>query len=77
MASRGIDALNALYGGHAFYLFHRPRRWNPGERVWMGFERKRGRLAAFNRLLRAAGRASVSERFSVVVGNLAVLAGTR
>jgi cellobiose phosphorylase len=76
-ASRRIDALNALYGGDAFYLFHRPRRWNPGERVWMGFERKRGKLADLNWLLRAAGPANASERFSVVVGNLAALAGTR
>jgi len=76
-ASRRIEALNALYGGDAFFLFHRPRRWNPGERVWMGFERKRGKLADLNWLLRATGNASASERFSVVVGNLAALAGTR
>jgi cellobiose phosphorylase len=76
-ASRRIDALNALYGGDRFLLFHRPRRWNPGERVWMGFERKRGKLADLNWLLRATGHASASERFSVVVGNLAALAGTR
>jgi len=28
-----------------FFLFHRPRQWNSQERVWMGFERKRGKLA--------------------------------
>jgi cyclic beta-1,2-glucan synthetase len=76
-ASRRIEALNALYGGDAFFLLHRPRRWNPGERVWMGFERKRGKLADLNWLLRAAGPANPSELFSVVVGNLAALAGTR
>ena len=76
-ASRRIDALNALYGGDAFFLFHRPRRWNPGERVWMGFERKRGKLADLNWLLREADPASASERFSLVVGNIAALAGTR
>ena len=35
-----------------FFLFHRPRRWNPQERVWMGYERKRGKLAELNALLR-------------------------
>ena len=69
--------LNATYGGDAFYLFHRPRRWNDAERVWMGFERKRGKLADLNWLLREANAASVSERFSLVVGNVAALAGTR
>jgi cyclic beta-1,2-glucan synthetase len=76
-ASRRIEALNTLYGGDAFFLFHRPRRWNPGERAWMGFERKRGKLADLNWLLRESSRASASERFSLVVGNLDVLAGTR
>jgi cyclic beta-1,2-glucan synthetase len=76
-ASRRIGALNALYGGAAFFLLHRPRRWNPGERAWMGFERKRGKLADLNWLLRKTSGASASERFSLVVGDLAVLAGTR
>ena len=76
-AAMRIRALNALYGGDAFFLLHRPRRWNPGERVWMGFERKRGKLADLNWLLREASHANVSERFSLVVGNLESLAGTR
>ena len=76
-ARRRIDALNATYGGDAFFLFHRPRRWNPGERVWMGFERKRGKLAELNWLLREADPANASERFSLVVGDVAALAGTR
>jgi cyclic beta-1,2-glucan synthetase len=40
----GIDALNARHGEgrtDRFYLFHRARRWNPGEGSWMGWERKR------------------------------------
>ncbi len=51
--------------GRSFFLFHRPRRWNPEERVWMGYERKRGKLADLNALLR--GRAN--GRFSRVVGD--------
>jgi cyclic beta-1,2-glucan synthetase len=35
-----------------FSLFHRQRTWNPSENRWMGWERKRGKLAEFNRLIR-------------------------
>ncbi|MDQ3696751.1 MAG: hypothetical protein M3373_01820, partial [Gemmatimonadota bacterium] len=65
----GVRALNARYAGgaqDAFYLFHRPRRWNPRERVWMGWERKRGKLAELNRFLRGGADGA----FSVVVGDL-------
>ncbi len=37
-----------------FHLFHRRRQWNPGENRWIGWERKRGKLEEFNRLLRGA-----------------------
>ncbi len=43
----------------------------------MGLERKRGKLADLNWLLREASPANVSERFSLVVGDIAALAGTR
>ncbi|HSW34112.1 MAG TPA: protein ndvB, partial [Steroidobacteraceae bacterium] len=75
-AARRIDALNAFYGCDAFFLFHRPRRWNPGERAWMGLERKRGKLADLNWLLRE-DPANASERFSLVVGDTKLLGGTR
>jgi cyclic beta-1,2-glucan synthetase len=35
-----------------FYFFHRKRIWNPSERKWMGWERKRGKLHELNLLLR-------------------------
>src|SRR5205823_13194326 len=35
-----------------FFIFHRRRVWNPVQGCWMGWERKRGKLAEFNRLLR-------------------------
>src|SRR5262249_15831568 len=57
-AKRGIDALNAQHGDDRFFLFHRERRWNPVERRWMGWERKRGKLHEFNRLLRGAADTS-------------------
>lgn len=47
-----IQALNTRYGDHApFYFFLRKRQWNPSEQKWMGYERKRGKLAEFNRLI--------------------------
>ncbi len=73
-----IEGLNHTYGRDAFFLLHRPRRWNPAERVWMGEERKRGKLADLNWLLRLPDPATqAEERFSLVVGNVAALAGTR
>jgi cyclic beta-1,2-glucan synthetase len=70
-ARAGIEALNARYGaGHAnrFCLFHRFRQWNPGESAWIGWERKRGKIEEFNRLLRGATDTS----YSVLVGDVAV-----
>ena len=54
LARDGIEALNDQYSedrSSIFYLFHRPRLWNPRDRVWMGWERKRGKLEQFNALL--------------------------
>jgi len=72
LAQQRIEELNEKYGaskGGTFFLFHRPRKWNPEDRVWMGYERKRGKLAALNSLLRG-GR---GEDFSLVVGDVEVL----
>ena len=69
LAEAGIQALNRKYPADqadGFFLFHRPRLWNPREGVWMGWERKRGKLAEFNALLRGQGR----ERFSAIAGRL-------
>jgi cyclic beta-1,2-glucan synthetase len=35
-----------------FFLFHRHRQYNAAQGCWMGWERKRGKLEEFNRLLR-------------------------
>ncbi len=57
-AVEGIARLNRLYGpapaGERFLLLHRKRLWNAAQGVWMGWERKRGKLHEFNRLLRGA-----------------------
>ncbi|HRQ22030.1 MAG TPA: hypothetical protein PLF42_01270, partial [Anaerolineales bacterium] len=56
LAGTGIEKLNQKYAkATPFYLFHRNRQWNPSEGVWMGWERKRGKLADFNRLLLGLG----------------------
>jgi hypothetical protein len=64
-AGMRVESLNGQYGDDTFYLFHRPRRWNAGERVWMGYERKRGKLADLNWLLRKGASESATERFSL------------
>ncbi|HBI25682.1 MAG: Glycosyltransferase 36 [Candidatus Wolfebacteria bacterium GW2011_GWC2_39_22] len=50
----GIEELNARYPSTIprFALFHRYRKWNVAEKVYMGWERKRGKLREFNELLR-------------------------
>ncbi len=71
-AREGIEALNEKYKGERsdiFFLFHRPRRWNPQEQVWMGYERKRGKLADLNAFLRGGAR----DRFSLIVGDTSSL----
>ncbi|SDW21631.1 glycoside hydrolase family 94 protein [Thiocapsa roseopersicina] len=76
LAVDGIEALNAKYprdGGDGFFLFHRPRLWNPQERIWMGYERKRGKLADLNALLRGGA----GDRFARIVGETSILLGVR
>jgi cyclic beta-1,2-glucan synthetase len=70
-ASACILALNEKYKRQPapFYLFHRERRWNPVEGVWLGWERKRGKLAEFNRLLRGFPTTS----YTIQIGDLSVL----
>ena len=60
-----IERLNELHGD-CFLLLHRARRFNPEERVWMGWERKRGKLEELNRLLRGDETTS----FTTVEGRL-------
>jgi cyclic beta-1,2-glucan synthetase len=67
-AALGIKALNARYGvpgEDVFFLFHRPRLWNPKQGVWMGWERKRGKLAQFNKFLRGGAEGA----FTTIVGD--------
>jgi len=70
-----IGKLNEKYAGRemgSFFLMHRHRVYNPREKVWMGWERKRGKLLDLNRLLRKE-----YDSFPVKIGNLAVLPSVR
>ena len=64
-ATAEIEALNLRHGpgpvGPRFLLLHRRRQYNPGEGVWMGWERKRGKLHELNRLLRGATDTSFAD----------------
>ncbi|MFI4952687.1 MAG: GH36-type glycosyl hydrolase domain-containing protein, partial [Burkholderiales bacterium] len=86
LAEEKIRTLNDKYGaanattarsdpGDIFYLFHRPRVWNPRERLWMGYERKRGKLGALNALLR--GDDDAVNRFMSIVGDTAPLTSVK
>ncbi len=75
-AVSGIEALNRKHAHDAndrFYLFHRDREWNAKQAVFMGPERKRGKLESLNRLLRSASDTG----FSVKVGDLSILPAVR
>lgn len=80
LARKGIERLNDKYPANPinsnFFLFHRPRLWNATDNVWMGYERKRGKLSDLNALLRANPTLPKHDdqpadaRFSVIEGNL-------
>jgi cyclic beta-1,2-glucan synthetase len=65
-AEARLTALNQTYAGQGrgpFHLLYRESRWSPGEARFMGWERKRGKLEEFNRLLRGDTETSFSHRF--------------
>ncbi len=67
-ARAGVAGLNLRFGvGHAdrFFLFHRDRQWNVREDAWIGWERKRGKIEEFNRLLRGATDSGVCNARSI------------
>lgn len=72
VARLGIETLIEKYRdtkGGQFFLLHRPRQWNPNEKVWMGYERKRGKLIELNSFLRGGAK----DRFSLIIGNAEIL----
>ena len=89
LARAGIEELNDTYyedRPSIFYMFHRPRVWNPHDRVWMGYERKRGKLEQFNALLLESRSGEslptpiaggADSAFSDIVGDRSVLGSIR
>lgn len=74
----GIEKLNTRYAdtevtAKRFFLFHRRRQWNESEGKWIAWERKRGKLEEFNRLLRGARNTS----FVVVEADAELLTSIR
>jgi cellobiose phosphorylase len=79
-AAHQVELLNARYApeqGNRFFLLHRPRTWNGSERKWMGHERKRGKLALLNALLRPTAHPRAAEDFMRIVGVTHVLSNVR
>ena len=69
---KGLNEKHAAEGQGLFLLLHRHRIYNPREGVWMGWERKRGKLMDLNKLLRGE-----YDSFPVKVGDLSVLPNIR
>jgi len=75
LAVQSIDDLNEKYSrakGGAFFLLHRHRVFNSRQGVWMGWERKRGKLLDLNTFLLHA-----DDNFPVKAGPIADLTNVR
>jgi cyclic beta-1,2-glucan synthetase len=71
LAIQLTDELNERYasaGAGSFFLLHRHRIFNARQGVWMGWERKRGKLLDLNKLLKGT-----FDPFPVKAGNLSAL----
>ena len=75
LCSKLIGELNERYAGKSmgsFFLLHRHRVYNPREKGWMGWERKRGKLLDLNQFMR-----NQYDSFPVKVGDLSILTTVR
>ena len=75
-AVAGIRVLNEAYRGDSdapFYLLQRSRRWNAADSIWMGWERKRGKLVEFNAFIRGAADGA----FAIAEGDVSWLRSVR
>ncbi|TDF95937.1 GH36-type glycosyl hydrolase domain-containing protein [Paenibacillus piri] len=71
-AKARIDELNRKYsasGETTFHLYQRRRQWNACEDVFMGWERKRGKLVEFVELLKGSKETS----YDFMIGDTGVL----
>jgi cyclic beta-1,2-glucan synthetase len=69
---RNLNEKYARQEKGTFLHFHRQRIYNAAEEIWMGWERKRGKLLDLNNLI--LGR---SDNFPVKVGDLSVLSNVK
>jgi hypothetical protein len=75
LCARLVKQLNEKYSGRqmgSFLMLHRHRVYNSREKVWMGWERKRGKLMDLNKLLTGH-----YDSFPVKAGDLSVLSEVR
>ena len=75
LCSQLIERLNRKYardGRGTFFHFHRHQVYCAPEGIWMGWERKRGKLLDFNSFLRGE-----HDAFSVKLGDLSLLKNVR
>ncbi len=75
-ARAAIELLNETYQEDRpciFYFIHRPRVWNAHEQVWMGYERKRGKLEQFNAMLEGGEQ----DAFSQIVGDTSIFSSIK
>lgn len=75
LCSELISELNERYAAKkegTFFHLHRHRIYNPREKGWMGWERKRGKLLDLNQLLRGK-----YDSFPVKIGDLSILTTVR
>jgi len=75
LCSSLIRELNQKYADQkkgSFLLLHRHRIYNPREKGWMGWERKRGKLMDLNKFLRGE-----YDSFPIKVGDLSILPKVR
>ncbi|HVZ59522.1 MAG TPA: glucoamylase family protein [Terriglobales bacterium] len=75
LCARLVSDLAAKYADHSagtFFLLHRDRVYEPAENLWIGWERKRGKLLELNRLLRGS-----CDSFPVKVGSEHLLRDVR
>jgi cyclic beta-1,2-glucan synthetase len=68
-AEKRINELRKKYGENKFFLFHRKRLYNSVDNIYMGWERKRGKLVEFVELINGNKQTS----FSIIDGAAEIL----
>ncbi|MCM2532716.1 hypothetical protein NDK43_10400 [Neobacillus pocheonensis] len=72
-AVKRIDDLRKQYGTDKFFLFHRSRIYDSVDHIYMGWERKRGKLVEFVELLSGSNDTS----YTTIIGQTNILQNIR